>query len=144
MSAKAIETTVQKFHQWLESVRGNLGLRTTPDGAYSALRAVLHALRDRLSVESAAHLAAQLPMLVRGLFFEGWDPTDKPLKIRTRDDFLDLVESRLDTKEWLAAEDAVVAVFRALEQHVDPGEMAKLEKQLPDEVRQLLHVGSRH
>lgn len=42
--------------------------------AYSILRVVLPSRRDRLQVEEVAHLSAQLPMLVRGFFFEGWQP----------------------------------------------------------------------
>jgi uncharacterized protein (DUF2267 family) len=48
--------------------------------SYSALRAVLHALRDRLTVAETAHLSAQLPMLIRGIYFKGWDPTKVPVR----------------------------------------------------------------
>ena len=40
--------------------------------AYRALRSVLHVLRDRLTPEQAVHLGAQLPLLVRGIFYDGW------------------------------------------------------------------------
>src|ERR1700730_15490584 len=57
---------------------------------YAALRAVLHALRDRLTVEEAAQFAAQLPMLVRGLYYTEWDPSRVPPK-RSNDEFLQRV-----------------------------------------------------
>ena len=65
------DTTVQETNLWLKAVMD--GLHTDDRHlAYLALRATLHALRDRLGPENAVHLAAQLPMLVRGLYYEGW------------------------------------------------------------------------
>ncbi len=65
------DTTVQETNLWLKGIME--GLHTDDRHlAYLALRATLHALRDRLGPENAVHLAAQLPMLVRGLYYEGW------------------------------------------------------------------------
>jgi uncharacterized protein (DUF2267 family) len=58
--------------------------------AYQALRAVLQTIRDGLPVMEPVHLGSQLPMLVRGMYYEGWTPLDKPLKL-TRDEFLTCV-----------------------------------------------------
>ena len=38
---------------------------------YRALRSVLHVLRNRLTPEQAVHLRAQLPLLVRGILYDG-------------------------------------------------------------------------
>ena len=81
------DKTVQESNLWLKDVMERLDTRDRHH-AYSTLRAVLHALRDRIGPESAAHLGAQLPMLLRGLFYEGWDPTGKPSKERHEPTFL--------------------------------------------------------
>ncbi|RPI39423.1 MAG: DUF2267 domain-containing protein, partial [Hyphomicrobiaceae bacterium] len=81
------DKTVQESNLWLKDMMERLNT-TDRHYAYSTLRAVLHALRDRIGPESAAHLGAQLPMLVGGLFYEGWDPTGKPSKERHEADFL--------------------------------------------------------
>ena len=63
------DSTVQKTNTWLNDlmqVGGWVDRRT----AFRALRATLHALRDRLIVDEVAQLSAQLPMLIRGLYFE--------------------------------------------------------------------------
>lgn len=53
------------------------------------LRRVLRALRDRLPPEEASHLASELPMLLEGVFYEGWRPASTPVRIRDRREFLD-------------------------------------------------------
>ncbi len=63
--------------------------------AYSALRAVLHALRDRLTAQQATHLGAQLPLLVRGIYYEGWHAAQKPTGDRQVDEFLTRVAAEL-------------------------------------------------
>ncbi len=64
---QVFDTTLHKTHAWLKAAMEALGTEDR-HRAYMALRAVLHALRDRLTVEEAAQLAAGLPMLLRGLF----------------------------------------------------------------------------
>jgi uncharacterized protein (DUF2267 family) len=73
------DTTLQKTNHWLKELMRLLDWNDRQK-AYLALRATLHALRDRLPLEETAQLGAQLPMLVRGFYYEGWDPGDKPVQ----------------------------------------------------------------
>lgn len=90
----AFDSTVQATNTWLADLPVRLRW-SDHHHAYIALRAVLHALRDRLSVEHVAALSAQLPMLVRGFYFEGWHPAGKPVKDRKQEDFFDHVAEQL-------------------------------------------------
>lgn len=84
---RTFDSTLQTTNVWLDELMKELGWQER-QRAYHALRAVLHTLRDRLPVDEAAHLAAQLPMLIRGIYYEGWHPADKPLKQRNKEQFL--------------------------------------------------------
>ena len=98
--------------------------------AYAALRAVLHTLRDRLPVVEAAHLGAQLPMLIRGIYYEGWTPVDKPLKLN-RDEFLQCVESHFVNEPAIDGLRITRAVIDTLTARVDTGQMNKVAALLP-------------
>ena len=70
--ASIIDHSVETTHIWLNELAAELGTEDHRH-AYRVLRAVLHAVRDRLTVDEAAQLAAQLPELIRGIYYEGWD-----------------------------------------------------------------------
>jgi uncharacterized protein (DUF2267 family) len=139
MSATGLDvfdTTLQKTNQWLQDTMRLLECKDRRK-AYLALRATLHAVRDRLTVEEVAQLGAQLPMLVRGFYYEGWDPTGKPLKLRTREDFLDRIAQELKGVDDLDPETLALAVFAVLERHVTEGEIQDVKQALPAEIREL-------
>jgi uncharacterized protein (DUF2267 family) len=129
------DKTLQTTHEWLKEIMVDLG----PDRqvAYRALAAVLHALRDRLGVDEAAHLGAQLPILVRGIYYDQWRPAGKPEKIRSRDEFLARVGDSMSDIRPVNTEVAVRAVFRTLAQRVSEGESEDVRSSLPAPIRQL-------
>jgi uncharacterized protein (DUF2267 family) len=130
------ESTVQTTNVWLDDVLDRLGWEDRYR-AYHALRAVLHALRDRLTVEQAAALAAQLPMLVRGFYYEGWHPHGKPLKERHKQEFLAHIAAAFRDDPDADPERVTRVVFRVLAQHVTGGEIEDVKRGLPAEIRSL-------
>ena len=138
----SISRTVQQTQEWLKEVRDNAGLADETE-ALAGLRAVLHQLRDRLSVAETAQLAAELPMLVRGIFYEGWQPAHVPDKtVRSRQDFIDGVERRLSPHRF-DPETTVRIVFMLLAHHLDPGEISDVIGQLPDSQKELWPLAAR-
>jgi uncharacterized protein (DUF2267 family) len=130
------DTTVQETNLWLKAIME--GLHTDDRHlAYLALRATLHALRDRLGPENAVHLAAQLPMLVRGLYYEGWRLAASQTKERTRADFLEHLRSELPRGSAIDPNVAVRAVFGVMWEKLDLGEVGKVIDRLPEELKQL-------
>lgn len=135
---EVIDTTVQKTNLWLKEVMEEAGWDDRHK-AYLALRAVLHALRDRLTPEEAAHLSAQLPMLIRGLFFEGWRPADVPRRIRNKREFFALAASYFpDTGDPADPEVMTRAVLRTLARNVTTGEMKDVAGLLPEGLAEML------
>jgi uncharacterized protein (DUF2267 family) len=131
-----IERSVEKAHIWLKELAQELG--SDRQYAYRSLRVVLHVLRDRLPVDSAAKLAAQLPTLIRGIYYEDWDPSRTPLPIHDVDAFLERVAQAGRMAGETEASLAVTAVARVLRRHVSPGEIEEMLAVLPDSLRGLI------
>jgi uncharacterized protein (DUF2267 family) len=124
---------------------GNLWLRKlderlhsqTPGQSYSALRATLQVLRDRLSPEMAVHLSAQLPMVIRGLFFEGWKMSRTPSVDDTIDDFCNHIADKLPPGYPYDSMAVAAAVFEVMWGELDLGETAKVIDFLPRDLKTL-------
>lgn len=130
-TAPTFDTFAQEAHLWVNEVADELGL-DDKRLALHVLRAVLHALRDRLPLELVAHLSAQLPMLIRGMFFESWDPHVKPAHRHRLDDFADALERELyGFDEAVDVRDAVRAAFAVIGAHISLGEWRKIAGALP-------------
>lgn len=129
------DETIDKTNIWLKEVMEEVG----PDRqrAYHALRAVLHTLRDRLTTQEAAHLSAQLPMLIRGIYFEGWNPERQPTRQRTREQFVSDISARLHSGVPINPETAARGVFRAIGRHVTAGEVEDVKSMLSPDIRAL-------
>ncbi|OYD82321.1 DUF2267 domain-containing protein [Azospirillum brasilense] len=132
----AINRTVQEADIWLNELLEDMQA-ASKHTAYASLRAVLHELRDRLTVDEAAQLAAQLPMLVCGLYFNSWKPAANPTRVRTVQEFLDGVRDRAPGHEEIDPDLATRCVFALLARHVSPGEIDDVIRQLPMELRAL-------
>ena len=143
MSATGLEvfdTTAQKTNIWLKDLMENTGWDRRR--AYQALRAVLHALRDRLTVEEAAEFGAQMPMLIRGIYFEGWSPTGKPVKERHREEFLARIREQFRGDDDIDPEKIAHAVFTLLAKRISGGEIKDVKHILPREIRDLWPRGA--
>jgi uncharacterized protein (DUF2267 family) len=128
------DTTVQETNEWLKMVEARLP-PCDRQQSYVALRAVLHVLRDRLPMEAVLGLSAQLPMLLRGLFLEGWRPVDGPSRIRDPQAFAQEVADRFPSSFQHEATGAIDAVFGVIAARLDPHEVGKIVRHLPAALR---------
>jgi uncharacterized protein (DUF2267 family) len=138
MSATGLDVfdkTLQTTNIWLSEIMNDIG----PDRqvAWHALRAVLHALRDRLTVEQAANLGAQLPILVRGVYYDQWEPTNKPDRERRAEEFIERVQQSLRDIRPIDPRLATQVVLKVITAHVLEGQIEKIKQALPKDLRAL-------
>lgn len=138
MSATGLDVfdkTLQTTHIWLDEIMADMG----PDRqvAWHILGAVLRTLRDRLPPDLAAHLGSQLPLLVRGVYYDSYLPSAVPERIRSLDEFLGRIKDRFKFIRPVDSSDALRAVCQVLGRHVDRGQMAKIWEALPEEIRRV-------
>ncbi len=136
MSASGLDVfdkTLQTTNIWLNEIQADLG----PDRqvAWKVLSVVLHKLRDRLPVPLAVHLGAELPLLVRGVYYDQFQPSKQPTDW-DHDEFVAEVQRWLSDIRPLNAEAAVRTVFAVLSRHLPPGQIAKVRDALPEKLRQ--------
>ena len=138
MSATGLDVfdkTLQTTNIWLDEIMSVLG----PDRqvAWKVLSVVLHKLRDRLPVELAAHLSAELPLLVRGVYYDQFEPSKMPSDCRSRDEFVQEVTEWLADTRPVDPEDAIRSVFKVLSRHISQGQIDHVKQALSRHVRQM-------
>lgn len=135
--AAVLDTSLQRTHEWLHEIGRELGF-DNERAAYAALRATVHAVRDRLPVELVAHLGAELPLLVRGIYYDGWHPSAVRLKTAHDADFCASMRTELQGHDELQdAERVARTVLRFIDRRIDAGQVEHVIDALPKDVRRL-------
>ncbi|HUC57475.1 MAG TPA: DUF2267 domain-containing protein [Streptosporangiaceae bacterium] len=135
----SLDRSIDTTNQWLGDVAR--GFETQDRRmAYRVTRSWLHTLRDRLPVPVAAHLAAQLPELLRGVFYEGWNPSKVPVKYG-REEYLTRFAQNAQIHKASAKKYGQL-VTAALRKHLSAGIISETFGVLPADVRELLEPGT--
>jgi len=130
------DKAIQDANSWLNDIMYELDWQDK-HRAFTLLRSTLHTLRDRLHVNENAHFAAQLPTLIRGVFYEGYQPAKYSADIRHKDQFVDAVMAVFGDNP---KDDPVATVSGALNviaDHISEGEMDDIKATLPADIRKL-------
>ena len=134
---EGIDHTIQQTYTWIDEVAEALKPSNRHIG-YQVLRGFLHTVRDRLPMDEAVHLGAQLPMLLRGLYYDGWDPEAIPGDIRDGQAFLSAFAWEARLPDAINMRASVQAAYEVLARHVTSGEVSEVLNALPGEVRDML------
>jgi uncharacterized protein (DUF2267 family) len=134
----AVETSVDKMNMMLKEIEQEYGWpKERRNQSYGALRAVLHALRDRMPIEETAQLGAQLPMIVRGIFYEGWDPTVVPVKMG-REEFLERVRLDFPWEVPGGIAHLVQTTLNAVRRYTTEGQWQDVKTGMPKELASII------
>ncbi len=137
------EKYAAKGNLFLKELAKELGDPENKDKAGRILKAVLKALRDRLSHEESMHLLAQLPMCIKAIYVDGWKLTKTPEKIKNIQEFIqevrkyDIPRAEQDFKDDKEAEKAIRAVFKVIKRHISDGEAYDIKAELPKQLKEL-------
>jgi uncharacterized protein (DUF2267 family) len=130
---EVFDKTLHTTNLWLDEINAEIG----PDRhlAWHVLGAVLRSIRDEMQVEQSAHFAAQLPLLIRGAYFDQYRPAAQPAAARSHDDFIARIQQDMDGSRPVNVQQAATAVMRTLNRHVTEGQVRKVRDALPRGVR---------
>jgi uncharacterized protein (DUF2267 family) len=131
---ETIESTKQKTHEWIAQIAETTHIEKRD--AYKALRAVLQTVRDRLPADLAVHFAAQLPMLLRGLYHEGWELSKERIKI-SRQEFLAAIHEKIVAGGVIDPLETTRDVLSVVANYVGLGEMEKVVHSFPQDMQPL-------
>jgi len=139
MSAQGLEVidhSVQTTHEWINELAGRLDW-TSKRSALRLLRTTLQNVRDHLLPDELAQFSAQLPLLIRGMFFEGWVPKRTPIKNRNVAGFVEAIEERMGGAEEYRGPQDIRYVFELLNARLSAGEIEDVRASLPSAIRGL-------
>ncbi len=133
---EVIDHAVQHTHEWVNELAGRLGWGSKRSTLH-LMRAVLRRLRDHLQPEEMAQMSAQLPLLIRGMFFEGWVPAHTPIHARGANDFADAIKEEMGLDAEYEGSGDIRCVFEVLNARLSAGEVNDVRANRPEAVRAL-------
>ena len=133
MAIAEFESAARSAQDWIDELERRLGWRD-PEKACVALVATLHALRDSLPAHEAALLGDYLPVLLRGLYYEGWR-LPKYSSFRSQDAFLERVREGVHRDPAGDAEPVAKVVLAQLAEHLPASELEDVRAVTPKALR---------
>ena len=131
---QALDSAIPKTEEWIGALMQRLGWHDR-EKVYLALLATLHALRDSLPRDEAGYLGVQLPVLLRGLYFEGWHPASHIPRAKTRSAFLERIQEGVHRDPGIDAEQVTQSVFSLLAERLPAGELEDAKAATPQALR---------
>jgi uncharacterized protein (DUF2267 family) len=141
-TALNFEKYAEEGNRFINDVADELG--ASRNTAARITKAVLHAVRDRLSADDAVEFAQGLPMALKGVFIDQWDISDNPVVIRRAHDFLDYIyykdefTAAFDFPSEDSVEEGLRGVFNVLECYMDEGQIEQVKMIMGDHITRLI------
>lgn len=129
-----LDNSIDLTNVWLRDILSQLKWQSK-ESAYQALRGTLHAIRDRLPVEEAVDLASQLPLMIKGVYYDGWTLRDKPEKFK-KEEFARRVHAQFEFDDNVNPAEVIRAVLRVMYRHMGEGEIRDVKLNMPKEIQE--------
>ncbi|MPM66885.1 hypothetical protein SDC9_113797 [bioreactor metagenome] len=129
-----LDNSIELTNVWLKDILEQLKWQSK-NSAYEALRGTLHALRDRLPMEEAVQLAAQLPLVIKGVYYDGWTPGDKPEKFK-KEEFARRVHEQFGLDSGVNPAEVIRGVLRVMYRHMGEGELSHVRNNMPADIQE--------
>lgn len=132
----------QDAREFVNEIAVELGDPANKAQAERIMTSVLHTVREVLSPEESLHFISQLPMLMKGIYVNGWHLETKN-RIRSMTEFtecLKLQSPRTAAQDFGNEEKAEAntrAVLRVVRRHVATGEIKDIVSQFPPDLADL-------
>ncbi len=130
-----LDKSIELTNVWLNEILDQLQWQSKKS-AYQALRGTLHTLRDRLRIEEAVQLSTQLPLVIKGVYYDGWTLRDKPEKLH-KEEFVRTVHEQFNFDEKINPEEVIRAVLRVMYKHMGEGELGDVKSNMPADIQEL-------
>jgi uncharacterized protein (DUF2267 family) len=142
---RVFDRSLHKTNSWLKEVMKGMKWDNR-ERSLSALRATLHALRDTMFLEEVVQLGAELPIILRGVYYEGWNPHQKQIRLKSVEDFHGLVLLHLGPGRQKFGKEDIRQFSRVclevLTNRVSRGEMKEVQGLLPRKLASLIPLES--
>ena len=133
---QTIDHSIQITNEWIKQIDEMVSWDDS-NRSYRLLRVTLQTIRDMLGVDEAAQLAAQLPLFIRGVYYEGWDPSKTPVHLRDKVDFIARVSEAFTGDQLDDPEEAVSIIFSFLNTRISAGEINDVRQSLRKNLRDI-------
>ena len=130
-----LNAAVPAAANWIDDLKRRLGWQDR-ERVFLALLATLHALRDCLARDEAVYIGAQLPTLLRGLYYDGWHPSARPAT-KSRNAFLERIHDGVHRDPAVDTEQVARAVFALLAARLPAAEIEDAKAATPSVLHNL-------
>jgi uncharacterized protein (DUF2267 family) len=140
----AFDKHCQEANRFIKDLALQLGTPDDTDHAIRILRCVFKALRRRIIPDESLHIISQLPLILKGLYVDGWDINEPLSEAKTFDEFLFDIRNNTETNAGIdfandeLARKKITIVFSALKEFVSEGELDHIRDELPKEIAEIV------
>jgi uncharacterized protein (DUF2267 family) len=133
----------QEGQSFVNNLAAELGHPEEVARTGNVLRAVLHTLRERITISESLHLLSQLPMFLKGIYVDNWKFREKPMDINTKEEFAAEVERHQQQHgereySWnKSTEEIIQIVFSSLGKYISDGEYDDIIAQMPKNIKEI-------